>query len=104
MGQENTSVENRKTVDVDATTIASVLFRKTPQSFANWIQQRVGGTLFSITVTEAFFSDYDECLDRAADEKAENARPELAGHIEDIDQYDVIFLGFRTGGILHPWL
>ena len=50
------------------------------------IRQRVGGDLFSITVTEPYSSDYDECLDRAADEKAENARPQLVNHIDNMDE------------------
>lgn len=45
-------------------------------------------------VVEPYSSDYDECLDRAADEKAENARPPLVNHVEDMAQYDVVFLGF----------
>ena len=59
---------------VDATTSASVLPPGNTAQMAEWIWQRVGGDLFSITVTEPYSSDYDECLDRAADEKAENAR------------------------------
>lgn len=79
---------------VDATTSASVLPPGNTAQMAEWIWQRVGGDLFSITVTEPYSSDYDECLDRAADEKAENARPELVNHIDNMDDYDVVFLGF----------
>ena len=79
---------------VDATTSASVLPPGNTAQMAEWIWQRVGGDLFSITVTEPYSSDYDECLDRAADEKAENARPQLVNHIDNMDDYDVVFLGF----------
>lgn len=79
---------------VDATTSASVLPPGNTAQMAEWIWQRAGGDLFSITVTEPYSSDYDECLDRAADEKAENARPELVNHIDNMDDYDVVFLGF----------
>lgn len=61
---------------------------------AEWIQQRVGGDLFSIVAAEPYPSDYDACLDRAADEKTENARPELAEHLDNIGDYDIVFLGF----------
>lgn len=54
----------------------------------------MGGDLFSIVVTKPYSSDYDECLNRAAGEKAESARPELAYHVENMEQYDVVFLGF----------
>ena len=45
-------------------------------------------------MSEPYSSDYDECLDRAADEKAANARPELVNHIDNMDDYEVVFLGF----------
>ena len=35
-------------------------------------------------------------IDYAAEEQDENARPELTSHIEDLDQYDTIFVGFPT--------
>lgn len=79
---------------MDATTSASLLPPGNTAQMAEWIQQRIGGDLFSIIVTEPYSSDYEECLDRAADEKAANARPKLAEHIDNIDNYDVIFLGF----------
>ena len=91
---ENTQVENPEEVDVDATTSASVLLPGNTAKMAGWIQQKVGGDLFSIVVSELYSSDYDECLDRAADEKAENARPELVNHVDNIEDYDVVFLGF----------
>ena len=91
---DNTVVEDPDSVDVDATTSASVLAPGNAAKIAAWIEERTGGDLFSIIVTEPYSSDYDECLDRAADEKAENARPQLASHVENMDQYDIVFLGF----------
>lgn len=91
---ENTVVEDESRIDVDATTSASVLAPGNAARIAGWIQDRTGGDLFSIVVTEPYSSDYDECLNRAADEKAANDRPELAYHVENMEQYDVVFLGF----------
>ena len=91
---ENTHVENPEAVDVDATTSASVLPPGNTAKMANWIRERAGGDLFSIVVEEPYWEDYDECLDRAADEKADNARPGLVYHVENMQEYDVIFLGY----------
>lgn len=96
---DNTVVEDESRIDVDATTSASVLDPGNAARIAGWIQERTGGELFSIAVTNPYSSDYDECLNRAADEKAANDHPELANHVEDMEQYDVIFLGF-AGGII----
>ena len=35
-----------------------------------------------------------ELIDYAAKEQSENARPELTSHIENLDEYDVIFVGY----------
>lgn len=91
---DNTVVEDPSAVDVDASTSASVLAPGNAAKIADWIQQEVGGDLFSITVTEPYSSDYDECLKRAADEKADNARPALSAHVDGMEDYDIIFIGF----------
>lgn len=38
-------------------------------------------------------------MERANEEKSENARPKLVQTVEDMENYDVIFLGF-AGGII----
>ncbi len=94
LSEEDKADENTEAVDVDATTSASVLPPGNTAKMANWIRERAGGDLFSIVVEEPYSEDYDECLDRAADEKADNARPGLVYHVENMQEYDVIFLGY----------
>lgn len=91
---DNTIVEDPSAVDVDATTSASVLAPGNAAKIAGWIQQEVGGELFSIVVEDPYSSNYDECLDRAADEKADNARPALVSHVSNMEDYDIVFIGF----------
>lgn len=91
---ENTHVDDPSSVDPDASTSASVLPPGNTAKLAGWIQERTGGDLFSIRVTEPYSSDYDECLDRAAEEKQAHARPALTDVVPDMAQYDVIFLGY----------
>lgn len=64
------------------------------QYIAQLIQQETGGDLFAIETVQEYPTTHDPLLEFAYDEKAENARPELATHIEDPDSYDVIFLGY----------
>lgn len=62
---------------------------------AHVIQENTGGDLFSIeTVQEYPMDSMDDLLEFAYEEKAENARPELSTHIENLDDYDVIFVGY----------
>ncbi len=91
---EHTVVGDSSAVDVDATTSASVLAPGHVAQMAAWIQAGTGGDLFSIVTADPYSSDYDECLDRAADEKAANARPALTGTVANMADYDVIFLGY----------
>ncbi len=91
---DNTVVDDPSSVDVDATTSASVLAPGHVSQMAGWIQEETGGDLFSIKVADPYSSDYDECLDRAADEKADNARPALSGSVSNMEDHDVVFLGY----------
>lgn len=80
--------------DVDAVTSPSVIPPGNVQQLAGWVQDETGGDLFTIRVTDPYPSDWDECLDRAHQEREENARPELVENVDNLDQYDVIFLGY----------
>lgn len=99
---ENTQAADTSAVDVDATASAGVLLPGNAAILAGWIQKRTGGDLISIVVTEPYSSDYDECLDRAADEKAENARPKLVNHLKNMEDYDIVFLGFPNWRYTFP--
>lgn len=64
------------------------------QYIAQLIQQEAGGDLFRIETVQEYPGTHDELLDFAYNELSENARPELASQIENLDDYDVIFLGY----------
>lgn len=64
------------------------------QYIAQIIQRETGGDLFPIETVQEYPTTHGPLLDFAYEEKANDARPELATHIEDPDSYDVIFLGF----------
>ena len=91
---DNTIVENPDSIDVDAETSASVLSPGNAELIANWIAEETGGDLFSIKTQNKYSSDYDECLNKARKERDNNERPALVGRVNNIDDYDVIFLGF----------
>ena len=64
------------------------------QFIAQAIQQAVGGDLFAIETVQQYPGTHDELLDFAYNELREYARPELASQIENLDDYDTIFLGY----------
>lgn len=80
--------------DVDAVTSPSVVAPGNVQQLAGWIQAETGGDLFSIRVTDPYPSDWDACLARANEERGDDARPELIETVENLADYDVVFLGY----------
>lgn len=61
---------------------------------AREIQKNLGGDLFEIKTVQEYPGSHDSLLDFAYDEKSDNVRPELLTHIENLDSYDVIFVGY----------
>lgn len=80
--------------EVDSVASPSVTAPGNVQQLAQWISERTGGDLFSIQVTEPYSSDWDACLERANQERAEDARPELTASVEQLERYDTVFLGY----------
>ena len=61
---------------------------------ARTIQQAVGGDLLRIETAEEYPLEHEALVDFAAEEQEAGARPELATQIENLEQYDTIFLGY----------
>lgn len=61
---------------------------------AEFIQKAVGGDLFEVETVKPYSQDYYACIDEAQKELRANARPEIKSYPENIENYDVIFVGF----------
>lgn len=64
------------------------------QYVASVIQQLTGGELFEIKTVHTYPGSHKELIDAAKKENEDNARPKLATHITDLNDYDVVFIGF----------
>ena len=64
------------------------------ETVANFIHDEVGGDIIKLETTKAYPSDYNELVNYAQDEQRQNARPELKTKIDNIEEYDTIFLGY----------
>lgn len=85
--------------DVDVVSSASVTTvdgeaKGRLRAVADMIQTETGGTLFSIQTAEKYPGDGGALIDYAAQEQNEDVRLELTSHIENIDDYDIYFVGF----------
>ena len=61
---------------------------------AEYIHQSVGGDLFEIKPARDYPREYRATTEIARQEKGANARPELAANVNNMAQYDTIFLGY----------
>jgi len=61
---------------------------------AKKIQELTGSDMFGIDTVKLYPLDYTETTKVAAKEKTENARPKLTGVVDNMDSYNVIYLGY----------
>ena len=64
------------------------------EQMAQIIAEETGASLFEIAPAAPYTDDYDELLDIAQQEQAEDARPELAARVENWDSCDTVFVGY----------
>ena len=91
--------ENVDTDGIDANSGASIVVKNKDvlgnmQYMAMTIQEAIGGELFRIETTEKYPLEHETLVNQAKEEQNEEVRPELATHIENVEQYDMIFLGY----------
>ena len=66
----------------------------TTEYMAKVIQEETGADLFEIQTVQEYPTEYRDVTNQASQEKESGFRPELASHIDNIDQYDTIFVGY----------
>lgn len=91
--------ENVDLNGVDAVAGASVLVKNdvrygNVEYVAHLIADATDADLWRIETEHQYPLEHDALLDAAADEQDANARPVLVGTVENLEQYDRIFLGF----------
>lgn len=59
---------------------------------AQYIQKAVGGDLFEVRTIKPYANSYYECIEEAKQELNTNARPQLEEYLDDISEYENIFI------------
>lgn len=93
--------------NVDAATSASMVLTEngkwgTTEVLAEQILDRLGGDKFLIQTAEPYPNDFQAVIDRNHEEAAQGLLPELTGSVENMAQYDVIFLGYPIWNMTVP--
>jgi formylglycine-generating enzyme required for sulfatase activity/flavodoxin len=64
------------------------------RGIAKEIQRQTGADIFEIELTTPYSTDYSTVLEQAQHDQNIQARPEIIGHIDNMDDYDIIFIGY----------
>ena len=64
------------------------------REIANQIHKIAGGDLFEIVPVSKYSHDYDETVKQARKELETSCRPQLASEVENIESYDLVFIGY----------
>ncbi|MDD3219044.1 MAG: flavodoxin [Lachnospiraceae bacterium] len=91
--------ESFESADMDAISSASITVtdegvKGNVETVAGWIAEYTGGELFSIETLEKYPLDYDTLINQGGEEQQNNVRPQLVTHVENIENYNVIYLGY----------
>lgn len=63
------------------------------KQIADMLHEQLGGDMFRIETTIPYSEDYDTALNKAQEEQRINARPALTAHVDNMDDYDIVFVG-----------
>lgn len=93
---ERTDLPNVTNSPDEQSNILIAYFSKTgtTQSMAEFIQQDTGGTLYKIQPVEDYPQSYQETVDIVRVERETDSRPKILNKLENIEDYDVVFVGF----------
>lgn len=64
------------------------------EKVAAGIQSQTGADIFELVPQEAYTEDYDSLLGIAQEEQKNDARPAISDMVENMDGYDLIYVGF----------
>ncbi len=95
----NTSVVSDTNRDLQTQTDGNILiayfsWSGNTENAAQIIQEKTGADIIELNPVEPYSSNYNEVLDQAQEDMNNDARPELANHVENMEQYDTILLGY----------
>lgn len=87
-GGDNTEVpENSKIL------VAYFSWGGTTRRMAQQIAEQTGGTLFEIEPVVPYPVEYTPCTEVALEERDTDARPAIKNTVEDMESYDIVFIG-----------
>ncbi len=91
---ETTDPDNMTEEEANSTVVINGEVLGNTQYVAYVIQENTGADIFRIEPKTPYPTDHETLVDLAAEEQEQNARPELLNQIENLEQYNTIFIGY----------
>lgn len=107
VSEENSGTQQDENGDTETMKVLVAYFSRTGENYgvghiekgnthivADMIAEQVDADLFEISTVVPYPDEYEACTETAKQEQEEDARPELSATVENMEDYDVIFLGY----------
>ena len=91
---ETTSSSNMTTEEDNSVVVIDGQVLGNTQYMAQVIQETTGGDIFRIEPVTPYPTDHSTLVSLASQEQGSNARPAIRGQVSNMDEYDVIFVGY----------
>ncbi len=91
---ETNNPNNMTTDEANSTVVIDGKVLGNTQYVALLIQENTGADIFRLEPKIPYPTDHSTLVDLVKKERTENARPELAKSVDNLEQYDIIFLGY----------
>jgi flavodoxin len=99
---EDIGVQAASNVNPDKVLIVYLSRTNNTKALAEMIHKNVGGTLVALQLEKPYPQNYRQIVDQVANENATGFLPPLKTKIANMDNYDVVFIGFPTWGMQLP--
>lgn len=91
---ETTDPNNMTTEEANSTVVIGGKVLGNTQYMAQVIQEHTGADLFRIEPVTPYPAEHSTLVDLASEEQDNNARPAIQGHIDNLRDYDTVFIGY----------
>lgn len=99
---EDIRVKDNSGVDPDKVLIVYLSRTNNTKVIAEMIHEKVGGMLVALELETPYPEDYQAIVQQVQEENENSYLPALKTKIDDIQKYDVIYVGFPTWGMQLP--
>ena len=97
-GGNKTSYKDKKSLVIyfsraDENYAVGYITKGNTEVIAEYIRDFTGADLFKVEGVEGYSEDYSTCIEEAKQRQQRDERPELKAYLDDISEYEVIYIG-----------